>query len=212
MCEECLKEVEKDDKSILPIFTTENELGDEDENSPVGEGKKIKDSILAKKQEVEDSLTEFFKNVHDILYDIEGRKLQEVDEKIKEAFGRNLNFDELQRTIKVLKEKAEKVKKRVDKDEFQKIVSKKDEYQELINNSDNVIMDAQVYLEKTSSLQNDWGKEFINIPLTQYTEKICSPSVKATNPVMQRRELMGNIFGLDIALEKMVQEYIKLEK
>ena len=212
MCEECLKEVEKDDKSILPIFTTESELGDEDENSPVGEGKKIKDSILAKKQEVEDSLTEFFKNVHDILYDIEGRKLQEVDEKIKEAFGRNLNFDELQRTIKVLKEKAEKVKKRVDKDEFQKIVSKKDEYQELINNSDNVIMDAQVYLEKTSSLQNDWGKEFINIPLTQYTEKICSPSVKATNPVMQRRELMGNIFGLDIALEKMVQEYIKLEK
>ena len=136
--------------------------------------------LCLNKQEVEGNLTEYFKQLHDILYDIEGRKLQEVDGIIKKEFGRNLNYDELQRTYKVLKEKAIKVKKRVDKDEFGKIVSKKDEYQDLINNSDNEILNAQVYLEKTSSLQPGWDKDFINI------------------------------FGLDIALEKLVQEYVNL--
>ncbi len=64
---------------------------------------------------------------------------------------------------------------------FRRQLVNKDEYQDLINDSDNVILDAQVYLEKTSSLEQGWDKEFINI------------------------------FGLDIAMEKLVQQYVKFE-
>ncbi|CAI2380241.1 unnamed protein product [Moneuplotes crassus] len=182
MCEECLKNVEKkDNESILPIFTAREFPAETAQDEPESRNLKTQDYISKKKQEADTNLTNFFKSIHEILYDIEGRKLQEVDEKIKDAFGRNLNFSELQRTIKVLQEKSEKVKKRIDKDEFHKIVSKKDEYQDLINDSDNVILDAQVYLEKTSSLGPDWNKDFINI------------------------------FGLDIALEELIREYIRFQ-
>jgi hypothetical protein len=118
--------------------------------------------LKQKQQEVHNSLTDFFKNMHEMLYEIENQKLAEVDQAVKEAFGRNLNVDEMQRTYKVLKDKYDKVKKRNDKDEFNKVVSKKDEYQEIINQSDEVIMDAQVYLEKTAGLRPGWYKEFIS--------------------------------------------------
>ena len=124
MCSECLKELSQGEDSILPIFTAEDEESSDFTPHGQTESQEIKDNILKKKQEAEENLTGLFKSIHDLLYDIEGRKLEEVDQKIRDAFGRNLNFDALQRTSKVLREKAEKVKKRVDKDEFQKIVSK----------------------------------------------------------------------------------------
>ena len=101
-------------------------------------------------------MEEIFKKMHDILYEVEKAKLKQVDQSIKEAFGRNLNMDELQTVLKLLREKVDKVKKRIDKDEFAKVVSKKAEYEEIINHSDEVIRDAQVYLEKSSA--QDPGK------------------------------------------------------
>ena len=107
-------------------------------------------------------MSEMFKQMHEILYEIENAKLKEIDQAIKDAFGRNLNIDELQRVLKILKEKSEKVKKRVDRDEFAKVVAKKDEYQEIINHSDEIIRDAQVYLDRSSALDPNWHKNFIS--------------------------------------------------
>ena len=47
MCEECLKDIESGDKSILPIFSAESEIGDDDKNNGT-EGGDMKDAIMLK--------------------------------------------------------------------------------------------------------------------------------------------------------------------
>ena len=54
----------------------------------------LNSKTIKKEQEIRDSMTDFFNKAHEVLYEIEDKKLAEIDKILKTAIGRSININD----------------------------------------------------------------------------------------------------------------------